>query len=259
MPNWCENHLEVTGPAEGISELVKAVQNPDATSEDDPQAQWDLTLPIPMPAILHGTRSPSRTVEEAEEDIAKLIERRDAGDLQAHENYQKEVTSGGSWMTDEFFEGIREQARTSILAKAETGYSDWYDWSIQNWGTKWSPSVSTVTIKDTAINATFDSAWGPPDTLILGLSGLFPTLTFILQYSEPGMGYLGACAYVAGEEVGDSYMNDVFEDPVLAALYKKTDDDLDEDTEQDIHDKIHDRWCVLQERVGTDVRESVTN
>lgn len=241
MPNWCENHLEVTGPAEGISKFVGAIKNPDATSEDSPEAQWDLTSPIPMPAILRGTRSPVMTIEQAEAHVAKLVE----------------SGKNSAWATDEYFEGIREQARTSILAKAETGYSDWYQWSVHNWGTKWSPTVSTMTIADTAIEATFDSAWGPPDALILGLSDLFPTLAFILQYSEPGMGFLGASAYVAGEEAGGSYINNVFEDPVLAALHEKIDGDLDQNTEQDIHDKIQDRWSVLQERAGIDVRESV--
>lgn len=260
MPNWCSNALGVTGPADSISRFVKAIKNPDATLEDDPDIQWDLTRPIPMPDILHGTRSPVRTVEEVEVDIARLVKRRAAGELQAHGGYTKEVTSSGSWVTDEYLENMREQARRSILAQAETGYEDWYDWAVSNWGTKWSPRVSQIKIEDTAVSTTFDTAWAPPDALILGLSALFPTLAFVLEYSEPGMGFLGASAYVEGEEVASQYLDSAMDDdPVLAALHEKLEKDLDGDAEETVFDEIHERWNVLQERVGADVSEAVAN
>ena len=97
MPNWCSNALGVTGPAEAISEFVEAIKNPDGTPENE--NEWDITRPCPMPEILRGTRSPSQSVEAVEEEIARLIAQRDAGGLQAHKDYTKEITEGGSWST----------------------------------------------------------------------------------------------------------------------------------------------------------------
>ena len=261
MPNWCSNALGVTGPAEAISEFVEAIKNPDGTQKDD--NLWDLTRPYPMPEILRGTRAPSQSLETVEKEIADLIARRDAGELQAHENYTKPVTADGSWVTDEYLQEMRDQAQRTVDAYKETGYHDWYTWACDHWGTKWDPHVGWVRIEDTAVELRFDTAWAPPTALISALSSLFPTLTFVLEYSEPGMGFLGADAHRAGEEIASQYVNDASDDPVMTGLNAQLhelqgEEDYDGDKEEELFDEIQNRWTVLQERCGADVNKAVT-
>jgi hypothetical protein len=70
------------------------------------------------------------------------------------------------------------------------GKNNWYDWSIQNWGTKWEVNDASVYTSSDHIVISFDSAWSPPvDAIrILGDKGY----DFVHYYFESGMGYYGA-------------------------------------------------------------------
>tara|TARA_Y100001951_G_scaffold9047_1_gene5680 strand:+ start:176 stop:787 length:612 start_codon:yes stop_codon:yes gene_type:complete len=202
-------------------------------------------------------------METVEKEIASLMARRDAGELQAHDNYTKEVTEDGSWVTDGYLQEMRDQAQRSVDAYEQTGYHDWYTWACDHWGTKWEPHVGWVRTEETAVELRFDSAWAPPSGLIADLSEKFPLLTFVLEYSEPGMGFLGAEAYQKGKEVASHYVNDASDDAVMKGLNAQLhelqgEDDYDGDEEEELFDRIQMRWTVLQERCGADVNEAVT-
>ena len=259
MPNWCSNGLGVTGPKTELDDFIKAVVPAGTAGSED----IDLTLPCPMPEILRGTRSPSMSMEQTEEQIAKMIEDRDAGKLQAHDKHPGPLTPEGSWVTDEYLQEMRDQVKQADLAEAETGYREWYSWAVDNWGTKWPPSVALYEADGVSATFRFDSAWSPPSALIQRISEKFPNLTFVLEYSEPGMGFLGAEAFKGGEVISESYLGDTSADPVMESLNSKLDKlrddpDFDGDTEEAIHDEIHDRWMHLQERCGADVLQAVS-
>ena len=44
------------------------------------------------------------------------------------------------------------------------GFDNWYDWRVQNWGTKWDVDVDNLELSEdgTTITGWFDSAWAPP-------------------------------------------------------------------------------------------------
>ena len=48
--------------------------------------------------------------------------------------------------------------------RAKYGYTNWYDWCVNEWGTKWDVgSEGSATLnKDGSLTASFDSAWAPP-------------------------------------------------------------------------------------------------
>jgi hypothetical protein len=62
---------------------------------------------------------------------------------------------------------------------------DWYDWSIQNWGTKWDVSE---THEDENGYICFDTAWSTPIELINYLSEKYPDLVFEVQYADEDLG-----------------------------------------------------------------------
>ncbi len=68
----------------------------------------------------------------------------------------------------------------------------WWDWRVQNWGTKWNSSECEVTIMDDEqVEYTFNTAWGPPEGVILKLRELYPDVGITAFYDEPGMELAG--------------------------------------------------------------------
>jgi hypothetical protein len=71
----------------------------------------------------------------------------------------------------------------------------WYDWNIQNWGTKWEVSdVECDHWDGNSFECEFETAWSPPEGIFYALRQLFPDVDVTWFYDEPGMmvaGYLG--------------------------------------------------------------------
>ena len=97
--------------------------------------------------------------------------------------------------------------RDAELAKTfveKYGATDWYNWQVQNWGTKWDiggrddhveqPDANTLELR-------FDSAWSPP---IQGY-GRLVELGFEIEafYNEPGMVFCGSYTGAGDEEFED--------------------------------------------------------
>jgi len=100
----------------------------------------------------------------------------------------QETISG--WAGDNEAQAKREEQYE--LNRQKYGFKDWYDWSIANWGTKWSDcETQLVHHFPTELLYVFDTAWGPPIELIEKLSAKYPTLTFRIVYEELGMGFMG--------------------------------------------------------------------
>ena len=66
----------------------------------------------------------------------------------------------------------------------------WWDWRIQNWGTKWDIEAE-LTDNGTGLCYDFDSAWSPPVSWIKKVSKDYPKLQFRLKYREEGIGFKG--------------------------------------------------------------------
>jgi hypothetical protein len=76
-----------------------------------------------------------------------------------------------------------------------TVFDGWYDWCVNNWGTKWDVGGQPehhglkATRVDNQVSASFDSAWAPP----VGLYDKLFELGYNVNatYWEPGMGFCG--------------------------------------------------------------------
>ena len=69
---------------------------------------------------------------------------------------------------------------------------DWYNWSLDNWGTKWDACEPYIDHNDIDYFAvSFETAWSPPIDWINHIMQDFPDLSFTLEYEEPGMCFGG--------------------------------------------------------------------
>jgi len=86
------------------------------------------------------------------------------------------------------------KACEEFLPMPEDTGDDWYNWNVNNWGTKWDIGGAgnrglDATRVGNQITASFDSAWSPPT----GLYDKLVELGFDVQatYWEPGMCFCG--------------------------------------------------------------------
>jgi hypothetical protein len=87
----------------------------------------------------------------------------------------------------------------------------WYNWCVNNWGTKWDIGSDNgevhglnPTIVDNEATMSFDSAWSPPIGLYKEL--VLRGFRVIASYFEPGMGYCGV--WTDGDDLYTEYGND---------------------------------------------------
>ena len=94
-------------------------------------------------------------------------------------------------------EEYKEQNEKNV---AETGYASWYDFCVNEWGTKWdveSYNEPDIWPDGKTLQTSFDSAWSPPIEGFRKLDELGFTVEAL--YYEPGMGFCGDYT-TAGDE-----------------------------------------------------------
>jgi len=75
--------------------------------------------------------------------------------------------------------------------RKQHGHDNWYDWCCENWDTKWNSSEATLSKDGDGLNYEFQTAWGPPQNVIIELRKKFPKLSITAFYDEPGMEMAG--------------------------------------------------------------------
>jgi len=123
---------------------------------------------FPMPEILQGTQSPDISVEKL------ILEYNEKTNLKAM-GLTEIIKSNHP-----LYSGVAEQALKNQQAYIATGYTNWYDWSIDNWGVKWDASalkVKELSDFNTVIYS-FNSPWDTPEHFVIELSKLYPDACF---------------------------------------------------------------------------------
>lgn len=83
---------------------------------------------------------------------------------------------------------------------------DWYEWSINNWGTKWTAyGYDKNTDYSKNENLWFQTAWSAPHPILQKLSEMYPTITFEHQWADEDLGMNCGKREYSGGEVIDEY------------------------------------------------------
>ncbi len=158
MPNWVMN--ELTCIFQGSEELQSF------KSKVDEKNLYNSFFP--MPEILQDTQSPDISVEKL------ILEYNEKTNLKAM-GLTEIIKSNHP-----LYSGIAEQALKNQQAYIATGYTNWYDWSIDNWGVKWDASnLQAKELSDfNTVIYSFDSPWDTPEHFVIELSKLYPDACF---------------------------------------------------------------------------------
>ena len=68
-------------------------------------------------------------------------------------------------------------AEKAIKAHAECGHTDWYGWSIENWGTKWNSYSNEIREEaDGLLVFKMETAWSYPEPIMRKVAEKYPDL-----------------------------------------------------------------------------------
>lgn len=80
------------------------------------------------------------------------------------------------------------------------GYSSWYDWCVDKWGTKWnSYDCSVERVSDEHAVIRFQTAWSLPYPVFAEIAELYPELNWQVDCVEEGGFFAGQLIYTDGQ------------------------------------------------------------
>ena len=148
---------------------------------------------------------------------------------------------------EDFMERSKKREQENL---EKFGYTDWYNWNIQNWGTKWDTSVLTLNDdQPDMLNISFDTAWGPPGVFFEKMTDL--GFDIEAHYLEEGMGFVGKYTSEDGDESynfdGSEDLEDIPDDICehwdlagLCEMREESSDDFDDSDYEDDEDAEED-------------------
>lgn len=135
---------------------------------------------------------------------------------------------------------VKADGKASVLSNLVPRPDDigdnWYEWSLNNWGTKWEDDMDISSITEPwRLILSGDTAWAPPIPGYVMASEKFPTLIFTMKWNEPGMCFMGAAVVKAGSVLAihevdgpdyPAYPDEVADDDDALAKYMEQQDDM---------------------------------
>ncbi len=182
MPNHVTNVVTFHGDQERVYEALKRIQK-----DGEGIGTIDFNKIIPMPESLEieagsrtdaGLKAYSEFISEClledrvrhVEDLC-ITEERERGYLENH----------GEINRDDFALGKTAYGNLQMY-----GAPTWYEWCIQNWGTKWNAYDSEFDAENNRLR--FKTAWTAPHSIIRHLSEMFPDITFVHEWADEDIG-----------------------------------------------------------------------
>ena len=176
MPNNTQTHLIVTGNKVDVTQFVAMVDR--GIGVNGKLNAFSFSELLPCPVDLLSVQFPVNLITQAEIDM------------------EIKLYGSSTSMT---------RARHDYL-KSTYGHTNWYEWSLENWGCKWSPyETSEWEINQymdyTTAEITYQTAWSPASAFFFTVSKMFPKLTFKHSFADEGCLFLGSETFRDGKMV----------------------------------------------------------
>jgi len=187
MPNWCSNTLTIVGNDETFDQVIAPYVTTQIikyeNGKDEEVTMLDFEKILPYPKCIN--------------------ENKHLWNMGAAEKLN--VTH------DELLKLIKEAEQHNLK---ECGYSSWYDWGVEQWGTKWNSDQAQISKSGMG----FMTAWSPPVQVIAELAKLLQC-DLRLIYIEEGEFFCGEfLANADGSTVDNCYGIDDAPEELLEEL-----------------------------------------
>jgi len=207
MPNWCENELYISGPdVRRVLEAIKGENKDDVIDFDK-----IISMPDSLKLISGGGRDVAIALAQwrrgDDSGLKEILEwpfvkgngiasldDLPQGLLRLYGFTSTSfIEEGGDAKRPLTLEEVIQYGEVYLQNQEKYGAMDWYVWSIENWGTKWSACHSELEYERASEAVLgFDTAWSPPIPVVEALGRMFPDHAFHLEYREGGIGFQGS-------------------------------------------------------------------
>ena len=214
MPNWIMNEL--------------VVYNLDSTGKTTLEKTFGSNEPFqticPMPKVLEDTQAP--TPSSLNKILGASFSEQEWRRIILEQGVEKVIRRIHKDKTIDEYDA--NKAELAVNAIVETGYSNWYDWCVDNWGVKW--DADEICLQDETLftddeksepnlMVSFLTPWGPPTGILEKLSERYPNARFYLRWADQfgpgnGIGFFVAEAGVIDErkiEDEEEFFNKLWE------------------------------------------------
>ncbi len=187
MPNHVENIITFKGDKKKILEMLEAIK-----SNDYGLGTVDFNKITPMPESLNieaGSRT-DRGLNLYKEFIGECLFNRKETDVL---NFSAKTLAE----SEKVFLSKRKDIDSSEWELGKTAWNNiqnygaptWYEWSINNWGTKWNAYGYDVNVDYSGNeNLWFQTAWSAPHPILQKLSEMYPDITFEHEWADEDLG-----------------------------------------------------------------------
>lgn len=144
---------------------------------------------------------------------------------------------------------------------------NWYDWRLENWGTKWQPcethffkiNKEKKDSKDLDLTIAFSTAWCPPDKIYNKLIEQYKdtSLEFKVEYYEGGVGFAGHMEFSKGEVTDEEYVEFVNKDKENNIKYYSYLIEYEHESSEWMSEYIQE--CLEEQEVEDDKIDAIAN
>lgn len=182
MPNWVITRIYITGPEDKIKEFEDKVLD----LSEDAKKTFSFHRILPTPEELVNTISPNPRSE-----TVTMVNQK--GELETAESYRmfvneweiKKAIAEGKTPPDPIpCNNATPEMCDNLLLKY--GRTNWYDWQMYSWGTKWDACESIYNQEDKILE--FQTAWNCPEKVIQKMVEMFPDLQFNGGFADEDFG-----------------------------------------------------------------------
>ena len=204
MPNHITNRIKFLGEPERIRAIMEAIKH-----DEMGLGSVDFNKVIPMPESLNitagsitdkGLKAYKDFVSillfdgaNKDIDLLNIPEEKEAIFLKQRTDIKEDEWSAGR----QAFRNIQQY-----------GFPTWYEWSINNWGTKWN-AYDCIEIEDAAEarkELCFNTAWSAPHPILSKLAQMYPDVEIEHEWADEDFGHnLGRVKY-KGDTILEEYI-----------------------------------------------------
>lgn len=273
MPNYVTHRVRVTGPEEQIAALMdKVILKEEDIRSGQKYKVFDFNTLIPMPQRLRDMVKGSETgvglaLLGYEVQTLEKMAQGDFDPSPVKVGVKKTMVSylRMPWVIEKKINSVddmvaylkKENPNAVKLGQQaldnyrDYGYTDWYDWAVDKWGTKWnSSSYSETSRRDGYWEFTFNTAWSYVEPIFKCLSEEFPELEFDVAYIDEGWGFAGTEVWVGGTSVSQAMREyDKEDESYMRQMHEEVFGEPPEDEEEEYDDpwanESTDRFALI--------------
>lgn len=184
MPNWVQNKLVISGPAEDLTRLAVQLSQPYETEYTDFRTDEVKTDTVTGDFLLWNIVKPENLdayYQRLEREMRKLDKAKATN--QDPTSVSDVITKTIEKLHDNPLSDFAERFAFEVAHG-----DDWWHWNVRNWGTKWEIDQDRVHVEraNNSLVYEFPTAWSPPAAALDNLAKQYPSIAMTLRCHDEG-------------------------------------------------------------------------